>query len=37
VVGSEVAFKSGITRLKVQVEANSTIVGNQVEIAVRVP
>jgi hypothetical protein len=37
VVGKEIAFQHGITRLKVQVEDNAGNVGNQVEIAVRVP
>jgi hypothetical protein len=37
VVGGELAFKSGITRLKVQVEDGRGTIGNQVEIAIRVP
>jgi hypothetical protein len=37
VVGHEIAFQHGITRLKVQVEDSAGNVGNQVEIAVRVP
>src|SRR5262249_6403917 len=39
VVGNEVAFPSGITMVKVQVQdsSNAGNVGNQVEIAIRVP
>jgi hypothetical protein len=41
VLGAELAFKSGITRLKVQVQdgtpSTNGTVGNQVEIAVRAP
>jgi hypothetical protein len=37
VVGNEVAFPSGITMVKVQVQDTASNVGNQVEIAIRVP
>jgi hypothetical protein len=37
VVGNEVAFPSGITMVEVQVQDASGNVGNQAEIAIRVP
>ncbi len=37
VVGSEIAFPSGLTRLKVQLVDSSGNIGNQAVIAIRVP
>lgn len=37
VVGSEISFQSGITRMKLQIQDTDGNVGNQAEIAVRVP
>ncbi len=37
VVGSELSFSSGITRVKLQIQDNAGNVGNQAEIAIRVP
>jgi hypothetical protein len=37
VVGAEIAFPSGLTRLKVRLRDAAGTIGNTVQIAIRVP